>query len=146
MFPPHTPQPMLDVIGIPLLNAPELAFDWGWRTIIRLTGAVSANWWISAMKEAAERLNAALIVAGSVRKAGSEIWITINLVDSAGGCYLWSGTIDRTLEGIFAVQEEVARTVAEQLKRELVGGVPEVSGARWKIWRPTICICEVLSP
>jgi TolB-like protein/Flp pilus assembly protein TadD len=84
----------------------------------------------AAMKEAAERLNAALIVTGSVRKAGSEIRITINLVDSASGCYLWSGTVDRTLEDIFAVQEEVANTVAEQLKRELLGGVQSRSVRR----------------
>jgi TolB-like protein/Flp pilus assembly protein TadD len=75
-----------------------------------------------AMRVAAERLNAALIVTGSVRKAGSGARITINLVDAASGCYLWSGSIDRTLDNIFAVQEEVARTVAEQLKRELAGG------------------------
>lgn len=75
-----------------------------------------------AVKEAAERLNAALIITGSVRKAASEVRITINLVDAASGCYLWSGTVDRTLDNIFAVQEEVARTVAEQLKRELIGG------------------------
>lgn len=76
-----------------------------------------------AVKEAAERLNAALIVTGSVRKAGSEARITVNLVDASSGCYLWSGTIDRTLDNIFAVQEEVAHTVAEHLKRELAGGV-----------------------
>jgi len=75
-----------------------------------------------AMREAAERLNAALIITGSVRKAGLEARITINLVDAASGCYLWSGAIDRSLDNIFAVQEEVARTVAEQLKRELLGG------------------------
>src|SRR5215471_11963494 len=74
-----------------------------------------------AMKEAAERLNAALIVTGSVRKVGNEARITISLVDAASGCYLWSGAIDRTLDNIFAVQEEVARTVAGQLKRELTG-------------------------
>ena len=75
------------------------------------------------MKEAAERLNAALIITGSLRKSGSEARITMNLIDAASGCYLWSGTIDRTLDNIFAVQEEVAHSVAEQLKRELIGGV-----------------------
>lgn len=75
-----------------------------------------------AIREAAERLNAALIVTGSVRKAGSEARITMNLVDAASGCYLWSGAIDRTLDNVFAVQEEVARTIADQLKGELIGG------------------------
>jgi len=75
-----------------------------------------------AMKEAAERLNAALIITGSVRKVGSEARITMNLVDAASGCYLWSGAIDRSLDNVFAVQEEAARMVADQLKRELIGG------------------------
>jgi TolB-like protein/Flp pilus assembly protein TadD len=75
-----------------------------------------------AMKDAAERLNVALIVTGSVRKAENEARITIHVVDAASGCYLWSGAIDRTLDNVFAVQEEVARTVAEQLNREVIGG------------------------
>lgn len=75
-----------------------------------------------ALKEAAERLNAALIVTGSVRKTGSDARITTNLIDAASGCYLWSGALDRKLENIFAIQEEVARTVAEQLEHELIGG------------------------
>ena len=65
---------------------------------------------------------AALIINGSVRLAGSDVRITANLVDTAGDCYLWSGSIDRKLENIFALQEEVARTVAEQLKVQLAGG------------------------
>jgi TolB-like protein/Flp pilus assembly protein TadD len=73
-------------------------------------------------REAASRLNAAMIVSGSVRLSGDEARITTNLIDTASGSYLWSGSIDRRLENIFAVQEEVARAVAEQLKAELVTG------------------------
>lgn len=75
-----------------------------------------------ATREVAEHLNAALIITGSVRKASSEARIIINLIDAASGCYLWSGSIDRTLDNIFAVQEEVARIVAERLNCELIGG------------------------
>ena len=39
MLPPQMPHPMLDVIGMPLLNEPAFALDWGWRTIMRLTGS-----------------------------------------------------------------------------------------------------------
>jgi serine/threonine-protein kinase len=83
-----------------------------------------------AMKECAERLNAAVIVTGSVRTAGAEARIMVNLVDAASGRYLWSGIVDRTLDNIFAVQEEVARTVAEQLQRELLGGTQSRSMRR----------------
>ncbi|HLW77441.1 MAG TPA: tetratricopeptide repeat protein [Bryobacteraceae bacterium] len=75
-----------------------------------------------AMKDAAERLNVAVIVTGSVRKAEAEARITVGLVDAASGCYLWSGAINRTLGDIFAVQQEVAGIVVEQLNRELIGG------------------------
>ena len=42
-LPPQMPQPRLEVIGIPLVNDPALAFDWGWRTMMRLTGATRAR-------------------------------------------------------------------------------------------------------
>lgn len=75
-----------------------------------------------ASRAVAERSNAALIVSGSVRKAGNEVRITMNLIDAASGCYMWSGALDRVLDNIFAVQEEAAGLVVEQLKRELAGG------------------------
>ncbi len=69
-----------------------------------------------------EHSNAAVLVTGSLRTEGSNARITMNLIDVAGGCYLWSGEIDRKLDAVFAVQEEVARLVLEQLKGELIGG------------------------
>ncbi|HLK63986.1 MAG TPA: tetratricopeptide repeat protein [Bryobacteraceae bacterium] len=76
----------------------------------------------TTIKTAADWSNAALIVTGSVRKAGNDARITMNLIDAASGCYLWSSAVDRTLDNIFAVQEEVAGLIVEQLKRELIGG------------------------
>lgn len=73
------------------------------------------------MREAASRLNAAMIISGSVRLAGNDARITTNLIDTASGCYLWSGSIDRKMENIFAVQEEVACAIADQLTVELAG-------------------------
>jgi len=75
----------------------------------------------NAIRAAAQQSNAAVVVTGSVRKAGTDARITMSLIDSASGCYIWSYSIDRTLDNIFAVQELVARTVVEQLKRELIG-------------------------
>ncbi len=49
------------------------------------------------------------MVTGSVRKpTSSNARITMSLMDALSGCYLWSGEIDRKLDGIFPVQEEVA--------------------------------------
>jgi TolB-like protein/Flp pilus assembly protein TadD len=82
------------------------------------------------VREAADRLNAALIVSGSVRKSGEEARITTNLIDTATGCYLWSGSIDRKMDNIFALQEEVARAIAEQLKTELAASAHSKGSGR----------------
>ncbi|HYL80841.1 MAG TPA: tetratricopeptide repeat protein [Candidatus Acidoferrum sp.] len=71
---------------------------------------------------------AAMMIGGAVRKAGSQVRISVNLIDTASGCYAWSGSIDRTMENIFAVQEEVARIVAGQLKTELAGAQRSPTG------------------
>lgn len=73
-------------------------------------------------REVANRLNVAMIVNGSVRKAGKLIRITANLMDTVSGCYLWSMSVDRKLENIFTIQEEVARAIADKLQTELAGG------------------------
>ncbi len=67
--------------------------------------------------------SAAVVVTGSVRKAGGHARITTSLIDTATGCYIWSRAIDRPLTDIFAVQEEVAQLVAGEIKRELHGGI-----------------------
>jgi TolB-like protein len=65
--------------------------------------------------------HAATIVTGSVRVSGHEARITTNVVDAATGIYIWSGSINRTMENIFAIQEEVARAIADQLTAQPEG-------------------------
>jgi serine/threonine-protein kinase len=72
-------------------------------------------------REAAARDNAAIILTGSVRHAGGEARIVANLVDAVSGCSLWSASFDRKMENIFAVQEEIARAVADRLRTEIEG-------------------------
>jgi TolB-like protein/Tfp pilus assembly protein PilF len=72
--------------------------------------------------EAADRHNAAIVVTGNVRVVGRQARITANLIDAVGGCYLWSGSIDRRLEDIFAVQEEIARVVSDQVRIHMAHG------------------------
>jgi serine/threonine-protein kinase len=71
--------------------------------------------------EAAAHCNAALILSGSVRKSGDDVRIAVNLADAVNGCYLWSGSFDRKLENVFAVQEEIAVAVADRLRTEIEG-------------------------
>ncbi len=73
-------------------------------------------------REIANRLNAAMIINGSIRKAGQQVRVTANLVDTVSGCYLWSMSLDGKVENVFGIQEEVARAIADKLQKELAGG------------------------
>jgi TolB-like protein len=73
-----------------------------------------------------QELNVAHLLEGSVRKAGNTLRITAQLVRSADGYHLWSETYDRPLDDIFAVQDEIAGSVVEQLKIKLLGAAPTV--------------------
>ncbi len=65
------------------------------------------------------RLNAALVLEGSVRKAGLQVRITAQLIDAKTGFHLWSETYDRELKDIFAVQDEISVAIVEALKEHL---------------------------
>ncbi len=69
--------------------------------------------------EIGRRLNVATVLEGSVRKAGDRVRITVQLVSAAEGYHLWSETYDRRLEDIFAVQDDIARSVMSSLKSSL---------------------------
>ena len=68
-----------------------------------------------------QRLNVATVLEGSVRKEGHRVRITAQLIKVDDGFHLWSETYDREVNDIFAVQEEIARAVAESLKVALLG-------------------------
>jgi len=77
------------------------------------------------VKEIADALGVATVVEGSVRKVGTRFRITAQLVNVADGYHLWSERYDRELEDIFAVQDDIARTIADRLKIRLLGGPDE---------------------
>ena len=64
-------------------------------------------------------LNVASIMEGSVRKSGEKVRVTAQLIDAGNGYHLWSENFDRKLEDIFAIQEEIARSVAQALRVSL---------------------------
>ncbi len=68
-----------------------------------------------------QRLRVTNLLAGSVRKAGNRVRITVELVTAADGFGLWSERFDRELEDIFEIQDEIARTVVGTLRGRLVG-------------------------
>ena len=77
------------------------------------------------LAEVARQLNVAHILEGSVRKSGNRVRITAQLIDARSDTHLWSDTYDRTLDDIFAVQDDIAATVVNQLKITLLRDAPK---------------------
>ncbi len=61
------------------------------------------------------RLNVAHVVEGSVRRDGERVRITVQLIRTSDGFHVWSQSYDRTLDDVFAVQEDIAENIAEAL-------------------------------
>lgn len=72
----------------------------------------------------ARHLNVAHVLEGSVRKTDNRVRITVQLIDTRTDTHLWSRTYDRMLDDIFAVQDEIASAVVDELKVTLLGEVP----------------------
>jgi serine/threonine protein kinase/Flp pilus assembly protein TadD len=63
-----------------------------------------------------EQLGVSTVLEGSVRKAGSRLRITAQLISVADGYHLWSDRYDRQLEDVFAVQDEIAGNIVKALR------------------------------
>ena len=72
-------------------------------------------------KTIGEKLGVAHLIEGSVRKQGDRVRIVAELINAHDGRSLWSETYDRELKDIFAVQNEIATAVADQMKVKLLG-------------------------
>jgi TolB-like protein/Flp pilus assembly protein TadD len=71
------------------------------------------------VREVGSKLGVASVLEGSVRRAGDRVRIAVQLVDAANGYRLWSDSYDRQLADVFALQDEVARTVVATLRPRL---------------------------
>jgi len=77
----------------------------------------------------AQKLNVAAILEGSVRKAGNRVRISAQLIHVATDSHLWSETYDRQLEDIFAVQDDIAKSVVKELRGALMGEKPDAAAS-----------------
>jgi TolB-like protein/Tfp pilus assembly protein PilF len=77
-----------------------------------------------------QKLGVANLIEGSVRKQGDRVRIVAELISAADGRSLWSETYDRELKNVFAVQAEIAKSVAEQMKVKLLGETVRSDAAR----------------
>jgi len=66
--------------------------------------------------EIARELKVRMVLEGSVRKQGDTVRITAQLIDAQNGFHVWSQTYDRKLEDIFAIQDEIARAIGDELQ------------------------------
>ena len=92
---------------------------------LRVTGRTSSFQFrgkIEDPRAIGQKLNVAMILEGSVRKQGSHIRITAQLIKAADGFQIWSEAYDRELNDILSAQEEIARAVTGALKMKLLGG------------------------
>jgi len=77
------------------------------------------------IREVGQRLGADIVIEGSVRKAGEQLRITAQAIQTESGHHSWSETFRRELKDVFAIQEEIAQSVADLLRLHM----PEVQGA-----------------
>jgi len=68
-----------------------------------------------------EKLNVANVLEGSVRRSGTKLRITAQLINADTGYHLWSETYDRELTDVFAIQDEIASNVVNALRIALLG-------------------------
>lgn len=72
-----------------------------------------------------ETLGVSHILTGAVRKQGDQVRITAKLLQTDNGAVIWSESYDDTIDDIFDLQENIARTLAEKLDVSLNNGKPE---------------------
>jgi TolB-like protein/Flp pilus assembly protein TadD len=116
MSPQHDQEYFADGLAEEILNA--LAHVEG----LRVPGRTSSFWFKGKNVEPAEigrKLNVTHLLEGSVRRAGSRLRVTAQIVSVADGYHVWSETFDRDQSDVFAVQEQVARAVADAMKVKL---------------------------
>jgi TolB-like protein/cytochrome c-type biogenesis protein CcmH/NrfG len=87
--------------------------------------------------EIASQLGVAYVVEGSVRKQGDKVRVTAQLIKASDGFHVWSDTFTRDLKDIFAVQDEIAALVAENLSLKLnaaANATREVNPAAYRLF------------
>jgi adenylate cyclase len=73
------------------------------------------------LPQIAKQLGVAHILEGSVQKAGEQVRVNVQLINAMTDAHLWADTYDRKLTDIFAVETDIAKTVADTLQAKLTG-------------------------
>jgi len=82
------------------------------------------------LPQIAQQLGVAHLLEGSVQKVNGQVRINVQLIKAANEAHLWAEVYDRKLTDIFAVESEIAKTIADTLKAKLTGSEQQVIAAR----------------
>jgi serine/threonine protein kinase/Tfp pilus assembly protein PilF len=82
------------------------------------------------LREVAKQLGVAHVLEGSVQKSADTVRVNVQLINAINDSHVWSDTFDRKLTDILAVESDVAKTIADQLRAKLSGQEEEVIAAR----------------
>ena len=83
-------------------------------SVIHYKSGVARN-----LREIGQQLGVVNVVEGSVQRAGNRVRVNAQLVDARTDRHLWAQTYDRDLADVFAIQSEIAKTIADQLQAKL---------------------------
>jgi adenylate cyclase len=94
------------------------------------------------VKQVARELGVRYVVEGSVRRSGSRVRVTVQLIDAEAGNHIWAERYDRDVREVFAVQDEISAAVANAIlptisefeQRRSLRKPPENLGA-WEAWQ-----------
>ena len=104
-----------------ILNA--LAKIEGLRVVAR-TSSFAFKGKSADVSEVGKKLNVKNVLEGSLRREGNRIRITTQLINAGNGFQIWSETYERELQGVFALQDEITRSIVEALKIKLAISLP----------------------
>ncbi|HEY4271078.1 MAG TPA: protein kinase [Candidatus Udaeobacter sp.] len=82
------------------------------------------------LREVAKQLGVANILEGSVQKAADHVRVNVQLINAPNDAHLWGDIYDRKLTDIFAVESDIAKTIADTLQAELTGAEKQLIAAQ----------------
>jgi adenylate cyclase len=93
------------------------------------------------LRQVAQDLGVRYVLEGSVRKSGTRIRITAQLIDAITGTHVWADRFDREIEDIFAIQDEITLRLATEMQVKLTDGeqvrlryTTTTNVAAWNLW------------
>ena len=92
----------------------------------------------------AARLGATHVLDGSVRKASGRVRITAQLIETANAAHVWAERYDRTLDDIFAIQDEISQSIVEALKVRLAPAEKQAIRQRLAMRSAQVEACRAL--